>query len=220
MGHNIDVVVLGAGGHGMVVCDILRAAGGELRAVGFIDANPALRGTRVLDLPVFGSLDDIASGGRAHVAMGIGDNRARHREFARIVELGLEPVTLVHPSAVLSRGATIGRGTVVMAHATVNVAADIGEDVILNTACSVDHHCVIGAHAHVAPGAILAGGVRIGEQTLVGTGAVVIPGISIGAHCVVGAGAVVTADVPDGVAVAGVPARAIAAQPPAGDLQA
>jgi acetyltransferase-like isoleucine patch superfamily enzyme len=40
----------------------------------------------------------------------------------------------------------------------------------------------------------------------------VIPGISIGARCVVGAGAVVTSNVPDGVTVAGVPARAIARQ--------
>ena len=205
-----DLFVLGASGHGMVVCDIVGAARDGMRAVGFVDANPSLHGTRVLDLPVVGTIEEVASRGVRHVAMGIGDNAARRRAFARVLELGLQPVTAIHPSAVVSAHATVGRGTVVMANATVNVAAEIGENAIINTASSIDHHCVIGAHAHIAPGAILAGNVRIGEETLVGAGAVVIPGVSIGARCVVGAGAVVTSDVPDGVTVAGVPARAIA----------
>src|SRR5687768_2594604 len=89
---NIDVIVLGASGHGMVVCDIVMAAGGGLRAVGFVDANPALHDTHVLDLPVFGAVEDLVSRGRARVAMGIGNNAARRRAFARVLELGLEPV--------------------------------------------------------------------------------------------------------------------------------
>jgi acetyltransferase EpsM len=210
MADSIDVIVLGASGHGMVVCDIMMAAGGDLRPVGFVDANPALHGTRVLDLPVAGSVEDFASRGRPRVAMGIGNNAARRRAFVQVLEQGLEPVSAVHPSAVLSARASVGRGTVVMANATINVAAEIGENVIINTSSSIDHHCVIGSHAHIAPGAVLAGNVRIGEETLVGAGAVVIPGISIGARCVVGAGAVVTSDLPDDVTVAGVPARPIA----------
>jgi sugar O-acyltransferase (sialic acid O-acetyltransferase NeuD family) len=207
-----DLFVLGASGHGMVVCDIVGASRTGQRAVGFVDANAALHGTRVLDLPVVGTIEEVTIRGVRQVAMGIGDNAARRHAFARVLELGLHPVTAIHPSAVVSAHATVGRGTVVMANATINVAADIGENAIINTAASVDHHCVIGAHAHIAPGAILAGNVHIGEETLVGAGAVVIPGISIGARCVVGAGAVVTSNVPDGVTVAGVPARAIPRQ--------
>ena len=205
-----DIFILGASGHGMVVCDIVAAAHDGARAVGFVDANPSLHGTRVLDLPVIGTLEELSIRGIRRVAMGIGNNAARRRAFARVLELGLQPVTAVHPSAVLSAHATVGRGTVVMANAAINVAAEIGENVIVNTGSSIDHHCAVGAHAHIAPGAVLAGNVRIGEETLVGAGAVVIPGISIGARCVVGAGAVVTANVPDGLTVAGVPARPIA----------
>jgi sugar O-acyltransferase (sialic acid O-acetyltransferase NeuD family) len=214
MAPKVDVVVLGASGHGMVVCDIVTAAGGDLRVIGFVDVNPALHGARVLNLPVVGTVEDMMRRGPVRVAMGIGDNAARRRAFAQILDLGLQPLTAIHPSAVVSLHATVGRGAVVMANATVNVAAEIGENVILNTSCSVDHHCVIGPHAHIAPGAVLAGNVRIGEETLVGAGAVVIPGISIGARCIVGASAVVTADVPDEVTVAGVPARPIARPSP------
>jgi sugar O-acyltransferase (sialic acid O-acetyltransferase NeuD family) len=213
-----DLFVLGANGHGMVVCDILGVAGGP-RPAGFLDDDSSLHGTRVLGLPVVGAIEEAVGRGARQVAMGIGDNEARRRVFRRVLELGLQPLTAVHPSAAVSAHATVGRGAVVMAHATINVAAEIGENAIVNTGASIDHHCVVGAHAHIAPGAILAGNVRIGEETLVGAGAVVIPGVSIGARCVVGAGAVVTSNVPDDATVAGVPARAIARRAASGGLQ-
>jgi len=89
----------------------------------------------------------------------------------------------------------------------VQPAVRVGENTILNTRCSVDHDCVIGAHSHIAPGAILCGSVRVGSGTHVGAGAVVIEGLRIGDAVVIGAGAVVIADVPDGATVVGVPAR-------------
>jgi UDP-2-acetamido-3-amino-2,3-dideoxy-glucuronate N-acetyltransferase len=48
---------------------------------------------------------------------------------------------------------------------------------------------------------------RVRKGASIGTGAVIMCGVTIGAHSIVGAGAVVTHDVPDGVTVAGVPAR-------------
>jgi UDP-perosamine 4-acetyltransferase len=72
----------------------------------------------------------------------------------------------------------------------------------------VEHDGVVGAIAHVAPGAILCGNVSVGARALVGAGAVVIPGRAIGADAVVGAGAVVVRDVPAGITVRGVPAHA------------
>ncbi|MCS7300843.1 MAG: acetyltransferase, partial [Fimbriimonadales bacterium] len=97
----------------------------------------------------------------------------------------------------------------VCAGVVVQPDARIGRHCIVNTAASVDHDCTIADFVHVAPGARLAGGVKVGEGVLLGVGCCVLPGIQIGAWSVVGAGAVVTEDVPDGVVVVGVPARAI-----------
>lgn len=51
--------------------------------------------------------------------------------------------------------------------------------------------------------------VVIGDDVWIGSNSVILPGVTIGQHVVVAAGAVVTKDVPDGVLVAGVPARII-----------
>ena len=53
------------------------------------------------------------------------------------------------------------------------------------------------------------GTIEIGEYSFVGANATIMPGVKIGQHCVIGAGAVVTQSVPDGMVVAGVPARVV-----------
>jgi UDP-perosamine 4-acetyltransferase len=59
----------------------------------------------------------------------------------------------------------------------------------------------------VAPGAVLSGGVEVGEETLLGAGSTVRQGIRIGRQVIVGAGAVVVRPLADGVTAIGVPAR-------------
>lgn len=85
----------------------------------------------------------------------------------------------------------------------------VGDNVILNTRATVEHDCIIGAHCHVAPGAVLCGNVVVGEETHIGAGAIVKQGVKIGSRCVIGMGAVVLRDVPDGAVIVGNPARRI-----------
>jgi len=55
--------------------------------------------------------------------------------------------------------------------------------------------------------------IHVKRRAAIGSGAVILPGVTIGAKAIVGAGAVVTKDVPDGVIVAGNPARILRAAP-------
>jgi acetyltransferase-like isoleucine patch superfamily enzyme len=54
--------------------------------------------------------------------------------------------------------------------------------------------------------------IRIGRGCFIGAGAVILGGVTIGDHVIVGAGAVVTSDLFDGSFAAGVPARVVRAQ--------
>ena len=53
------------------------------------------------------------------------------------------------------------------------------------------------------------GRIRVGDHSFVGCNTTILPGVTIGSRCVIGAGSVVTRDVPDGMVVAGNPARII-----------
>jgi UDP-perosamine 4-acetyltransferase len=207
----MDVVILGAGGHGKVVLDILRAQR-QHHVVGFLDADPALSGTRVGGVEVLGAVNLLTRLKQQRVRgaiVAIGDNRTRRRYADEVLDCGLELISAVHPSAVVASGATLDAGAVVAAGAVVGVEARIGRDAIINTGALVDHECVIGPASHICPGVALAGRVEVGAEAFVGIGARVIQCVKIGAGAMVAGGAVVIRDVPDGVRVAGVPARAM-----------
>lgn len=206
----IRILVLGGGGHGRMIADLIRTRG-EVVA-GFIDGDPEKLGDqiepgggRVLMLqdeflrdPSQLNVDGV------HIA--IGHSHARQSLFEQLYGSVNLPV-LVHPSAIISASAGIGDGTAVCAGVVVNALAQVGDAVILNTGCIVEHDCMVGFAAHIAPSAVLAGGVSIGPRSWIGVNATVLPRVRVGADVMVGAGAVVTRDVPDGVTVIGNPAR-------------
>ena len=209
-----QIVGIGAGGHSRVVIDILRLAG-DFEVVGLVDADQELWGTVVDGVRVVGDdlhLPELYSSGVIHAFNGVGsvgNAEARRRVFEFATEIGFEFPKAVHPSAVIAATSSIGAGVTVMANATINPGAAIGSNVIINTGTIVDHDCVIGDHAHISVGSRLGGGVRVGESSHIGIGASVRQGIYIGRNSIVGAGAAVVDDVPDGVLVAGVPAKVL-----------
>ena len=162
----------------------------------------------MLGFPVLGALSQLTAA-EVVVVLGIGDNAARRRAFDAARQAGFMVSAVVHPSAVVGRECTLGAGAVLLARVTVNSGTRVDENVILNTACIVDHDCRIGAHAHVAPGATLAGNVTVGEESFIGAGVVAIPGVTVGERSLVGAGAVIVRDLPPGCRARGVPARVV-----------
>jgi sugar O-acyltransferase (sialic acid O-acetyltransferase NeuD family) len=205
----MDVVILGAGRHGKVVLDILRAAD-QHRIVGFIDADASLADTLIEGVKVLGGVNLLPKLRQQKIRaaiVAIGDNRVR-LSYARLVaDAKLELINAIHPRAIVSPSAQIQRNTVIAAGATVCAQAVLGESVIANTGCIVEHECVIGDGAHICPGAVLAGRVRIGAGVMVGLGARVLPCLDVGDYALVGAGATVTRDVPPSATVIGTPAR-------------
>lgn len=203
------IFVYGASGHGKVVGDILLARKSPT-FVGFIDDRADLRDTRVLGLPVFGDgqwLQEQARVTRVGVALGVGDNFVRRKLAEKCFSWGAELVTLVHPTASVSKSARLGRGTVVMAQATINAEAKIGTGAIVNTSAVVEHDVEIGDFANVSPNAVMGGASRLGTLSHLCMGALAIPCVSIGANTIVGAGSVVVRNIPDGVVAFGVPAH-------------
>jgi sugar O-acyltransferase (sialic acid O-acetyltransferase NeuD family) len=194
---SMKMLLYGYGGHGRVLADSLEQLGNTI--VGVFDDDPALAcpylflgaysPDQLLDLPIL---------------LAIGNNQRRKKLSEK---LSHPAANLVHSSAVCSKKAAIGAGTVVLHRAIVQTAVAIGKFVIINSGAIIEHDCRLHDFVHVAPGAVLCGGVVVGEGSLIGAAAVILPGISIGKNCVVAAGAVVAKSVGDGQKVAGNPAR-------------
>jgi len=192
-----SIYIYGASGHGLVVADMAKACGYD--DIIFIDDGEN-------EYPRF---ENIKETNDTPITFGVGENKTRAKLFEKVLNSGFEIVSLIHPSAIISPSATIGRGTVVMPNVVVNAKAIIGDGAILNTACVVEHECVIDDFVHVSPNVGLAGNVKVGKYTHIGIGSQVIQGIIIGKNVIVGGGSMVIRNIEDNQKVVGVPARPI-----------
>jgi sugar O-acyltransferase (sialic acid O-acetyltransferase NeuD family) len=205
-------LILGAGGHGRVVLDIL-LQDRSTEIVGFLDNNEAIHGRRIDGIPVLGPIGELAALAAEHDANGaiiaIGDNGTRRGLARWIDQTGVPMVSAIHPSATLAQGVTVGRNTVICAGVVACAHCQIGDSVILNTGCIIDHYTTVGEGSHICPGVRIGGRVRIEPGVFVGIGATVIQKITLGCEAIIGAGAVVIEDIPALATAVGVPAHAI-----------
>lgn len=207
----MDVVIIGAGGHGRVVLDILFHEGRH-NVVGFLDSSSALHGQRMDGTKVLGPLQilpNLKTQGVAGAVVAIGDNGTRRNFCEQVQRHGIELINAIHPSANIATNVSLGRGIVVAAGVVVCAHCQIGDAVILNTGCIVDHETMIGTACHICPGAKLAGRVTVESGAFVGIGATVIQRVRVGHDAIIGAGAVVLEDVNPLTTVAGLPAREV-----------
>lgn len=193
--------IYGASGHGKVVFDIAKAC--EYEIVGFVDDDrnkKELLGIKIISFEEY--LKD-----RYKIALGIGDNLIRYKIFEKLKANGIEIVTLIHPTAVVSNFVEIKDGSVVMPNCVINSGVIIKEGAIINSAVVIEHDCEIGAFVHVSPNCAIAGGCKIGDFTHIGIGSCVIQGINIESNCIIGAGSVVIRNIPSNSKVVGNPAN-------------
>lgn len=208
------IVLYGAGSQAYVLGDLLEANGYVLAAV-FNDgpSPPAFRA----QVPVLVGSDQIedwlSATERAHlhyaIAIGNQHGRARATRHKLLSSKGLTPANLIHPTSFRSASATAGDCCQFLAFSFVGARARLGDAVILNSRASVDHECELEDGVHVAPGATLAGRVRVGPYTFIGAGAIVLPDLRIAPDVIIGAGAVVTRDIPDAGVYVGSPVRKV-----------
>lgn len=168
------LVIVGAGGHGRSVLELVRLLG-EHTPAGFLDDTQAA-GTVVMGLPVWGPtalLAELPARGVHTVHVAIGHNATRESLNTRARGAGLNLATLVHPRACVSPSATLGAGCAVMALAVVGTEAVLAEGVIVNVGAVVDHHARVGHHGHLGANATMAGGTSIGARAWLQAGSAI-----------------------------------------------
>lgn len=196
-----EVVIIGAGGHGKVIADIIEKSGDKI--VGFLDDGTTQK--EIFGYPILGKSADYNKFKDKEFIIAIGNNLVRKKIACEYS--GMRFYTAIHPSAVISRGVVIGEGTCIMAGCVINANAKIGKHAIINSGSVVEHDNNISDFVHLSPGAVLCGTVSVGECTHIGAGVTVKNNVSITGETVIGVGAAVVNDIEMPGTYCGVPAK-------------
>jgi sugar O-acyltransferase (sialic acid O-acetyltransferase NeuD family) len=210
MGKN-RVIIVGAGGHALVVADAVRASGDDV--VGFVDmVAPQRKGELFCGSPIIGCLDDfytLPESEKLFVAFGFGHCMARYRLMGELNTHNVQLHTVIHPRAFVSPSARIGHGVYIGPNAVVEAQCDIGAGTIINNGVCVCHGSSIGCAVAICPGVMIGGQTIIGDKTWLGIGSTCIDKIRIGDNSFIGAGSVVVSNMPENCFAIGVPARVL-----------
>ena len=200
-------MIVGAGGHGREVLDIIEAIGG-FEVLGFVDdgapdvslltdrGHELLGGTDALTPRATCSSCSASGIPGSEPTSSSGSRRPRRRRLStRWASVG--------SSCRIGAGLRHRRG----ARLTTNIT--VGRHCYVGPNATIGHDAVLEDFATSVPGRRRERFGPLGRAATVGAAASVKQGMSVGARAVVGMGAAATHDVPDGATVVGVPARRI-----------
>jgi sugar O-acyltransferase (sialic acid O-acetyltransferase NeuD family) len=186
------LLIVGAGGHGRSVAEAA-VLSGQYELAGFVDDGMAV-GSAIWHTSVLGSTADLKAYAALcdKVVVAIGNNALRESLVTRLVGLGFELTTVIHPKAIVSPSAVIGQGCAIMAGAIVGTEAHLGLGVIANCGSVVDHHAQVHEFGHLGVNACMAGGAILGRKAWMQAGSALGYGAQVPADAVLAPGVALT----------------------------
>ncbi len=208
----IDLVIVGAGGFGREVLDVINAVNLKSESwnfLGFVaDSRPSLELLDALHARWLGSVDEVLQSIEpVSYVVGIGSPIDRRRVAKKFNAAGWQAATLIHPNATIGADVEISVGSVICSHVSITTHVRLGSHVHVNLNSTVGHDCIIGDFVTINPLVAVSGDVELGSGVTMGTHSSILQGRRVGADSIVGAGAVVVNDVPTNTTVVGVPAK-------------
>ncbi|TGM53968.1 acetyltransferase [Leptospira biflexa] len=194
------LLLIGAGGHTKSCIEVIESED-RYQIIGLVGSESE-KGKEILGYKVIGSDEDLFSlkSVTLNVLITIGQIKShelRKRSYDFLKSMGFRFVTIISPSAKVSRMTQIGEGTVIFHNCILNSEVIVGKNCIINTGVILEHEVEIGEHTHISTGAILNGGVKVGSHSFVGSGTVVKENVVIGSNVVVGMSSKVLKSIPD-----------------------
>jgi len=131
------------------------------------------------DLPLFISKNK----DQISYIISMGSQRLRYKFIKFSNKHNLNPITLIHPSAVIAENALIGNGVYIAANVSVSSYVDIQNHVIINYNAIIGHNSKLHDNVIINPGAVIGGNVRLKERVLVGANSFILQGKQIESDC-------------------------------------
>jgi len=205
-----EIYVLGIGGSTPIFVDLAESCGYTIK--GFYHYNETRTGEIDHGFEILGSFFDLYNTDLKdkNFILSMGDMQIRKDITERLLSLGANIPTMVHPTAQISRFAKVSHiGVLIGAGCIIQADVQILSHAVIRDMALVCHQSEIGEYCFVGPKALVGAHITLKEFSFIGQGSILISGKvgEVGAKALVGAGSVVSKPVPDDCVVVGNPAK-------------
>ena len=205
------IIIVGAGGLGRIVHDVLSRdseINREYILAGFLDTRTDLELSCDLHGSVLGTPLSYQPQTDEVFIPAIGDPKWRQKLLAPLIEKNAIFYSYTRQASVAAR-ARIGKGVFLTPGAVISTDCEIGDYTYIDTYVILGHDVKLGANCMVGAMSFLAGGVCVEDGVALHPRTTIAKGVTLGAGCTVGIGSVVVRNVAPQVTVFGNPAKVI-----------
>lgn len=211
------LIIIGGMGNGTVAASAvedINAIKKDWEIIGFL--NDFEKGP-INDYPVLGKIDNLTVGDflkddDVYFLYTLISTKLNYKYLHKLTDLQIPSerfATIIHPTAVVSKFATIGHGVSIQPFVSVGPNVKIGNHVQIYAQVLVGHNATLDNYSYVANNSCIGAHVHLKEGAYLGTNCSLLENVTIGQWALVGIGSVVLRDVTDYTKVVGNPARVI-----------
>ena len=129
--------------------------------------------------------------------IGIGNLSVRKKVINELTLKGAKFETIIHPTALISKTAQIGKGALIAHNVSIGPKAIIGDFCVINSRSTIGHDSQLGYNNFISPQVVVGGFAKIGDANLLGTNSCLIPNVEIGNNNKIMAGMAVLNNIND-----------------------
>lgn len=205
-----SIYILGVGYNTPVIMEIAELSG--YKVDGLYHFEKGREGEKMHGVEIIGCNEDLLNStdlNGVNFALSMGDNKIRTNIAEKLRSKGARLPKLIHPTASVSKYATIEEGVIIQANSTVQADVLIKKDTVISFNVGISHNTIIENGCYIACQTIVGAYTHILELSFIGMGVTIVSDKVplIGRSAVVGAGSVVIKPVKNNQTVVGNPAK-------------
>ncbi|MEX0967267.1 MAG: NeuD/PglB/VioB family sugar acetyltransferase [Bacteroidia bacterium] len=204
-----DLIIIGAGYIAGFLVNNQELFNEKYNIIGFLDDDPKKTGKKYWDIPVLGSIDDLANYNGVSVVIGIAAPKIKVQILKRINVADYHFPNFVSRNVWISNDVQIGKGNIIYPGVSINHGSRIADFCVINMNCALGHDAKLGDYCALSPGVNLGGVTVMGKGVFMGIGATTNHFLTIGDFAIIGGQAMIIENIPEGVTVVGVPGKIV-----------